>query len=46
MDQIVYMLYGEKSLFEISKELNANFWEVKDFLDKLASKKAIKNFKK
>jgi aminopeptidase-like protein len=41
MDQIVYLLEGDMSVFEISLETGADFWNVKKFIDKLYSKGAI-----
>ena len=41
MDQIVYMLEGEQSVFEIAENLNKDYWEVKEFVDELLEKNAI-----
>lgn len=41
MDQIVYMLEGTHSVFEIAEALNKDYWEVKDFIDEMVQKGAV-----
>ena len=42
IEQVVYMLEGKHSVFEIANELNLDYWNVKTFIDELYIKKAIK----
>lgn len=41
IEQVVYMLEGNHSVFEIADELNMDYWKVKQFVDELYEKKAI-----
>lgn len=41
MDQIVYLLEGQLSVFEISLKTGNDYWEVKRFVDELYAKDAI-----
>jgi aminopeptidase-like protein len=42
IEQVVYMLEGDHTVFEIAHELNMEYWYVKKFTDQLFEKGAIK----
>ena len=41
IEQVVYMLEGNYTVFEIADELNMDYWNVKEFIDELYEKGAI-----
>ncbi len=47
MEKIMLMLEGDKSIFDISEELDMNFYDVFDFVNKLTEKDLVKkNYEK
>lgn len=41
IEQVVYMLEGNYSVFQIADELKMDYWKVKEFIDELYEKNAI-----